>query len=255
MKEFPNDLSVIYDLMYALQAESRKENADEIIEYGQRILNESTDNSLKGGALQSLCFTYYYGKNDAESAKKYARMAGIYAVTVNEMMPHFMDGEAAVEYCQSNIQYLVQMIETNTEIMINKGKFSIEDRIKAREMIIKFYEMLYSDSNYGFYHVRFSELYEKLARNYLKINDYDRMFDCLEKSTNNAIAFDGLKDGEYTAFLVNKLKIKTNEAVKDFPENRCGLLLKLIDKYFAEFKGDQRMEKIIDMIEPIAYMG
>ena len=255
MKEFPNDLSVIYDLMYALQAESRKENADEIIEYGQRILNESTDNSLKGGALQSLCFTYYYGKNDAESAKKYARMAGIYAVTVNEMMPHFMDGEAAVEYCQSNIQYLVQMIETNTEIMINKGKFSIEDRIKAREMIIKFYEMLYSDSNYGFYHVRFSELYEKLARNYLKINDYDRMFDCLEKSTINAIAFDGLKDGEYTAFLVNKLKIKTNEAVKDFPENRCGLLLKLIDKYFAEFKGDQRMEKIIDMIEPIAYMG
>ena len=29
--EFPNDLSVIYELMYALQAEDGKENADEII--------------------------------------------------------------------------------------------------------------------------------------------------------------------------------------------------------------------------------
>ncbi|MBQ9107080.1 MAG: hypothetical protein IJY56_04235 [Clostridia bacterium] len=31
-KEFPNDLSVLYGLMYALQAESREKNADEIIE-------------------------------------------------------------------------------------------------------------------------------------------------------------------------------------------------------------------------------
>ena len=37
-KEFPNDLSVIYELMYALQSENRKGNADEIIEYGEKIL-------------------------------------------------------------------------------------------------------------------------------------------------------------------------------------------------------------------------
>ena len=53
-KEFPNDLSVIYDLMYALQTEDRKKNADEIIEYGKRILDESTDNSLRGGGYPIL---------------------------------------------------------------------------------------------------------------------------------------------------------------------------------------------------------
>ena len=69
-KEFPNDLSVLHSLMYALDADDDKKYADEIIEYGERILAESTDNSLRSGAIQCLSFTYYFAKGDAESAKK-----------------------------------------------------------------------------------------------------------------------------------------------------------------------------------------
>lgn len=69
-KEFPNDLSVIHSLMYALDTENEKKYADEIIEYGEKILAESTDNSLRGGAIQCLSFTYYFAKGDVESAKK-----------------------------------------------------------------------------------------------------------------------------------------------------------------------------------------
>ena len=74
-KEFPNDLSVMKWLMDALGIEDRKENAEEIIEYGERILEESTDNVMRSGALQSLCLTYYDAKGDAEAARKYADMA------------------------------------------------------------------------------------------------------------------------------------------------------------------------------------
>ena len=93
-KEFPNDLSVIHSLMYALEAENEKKYADEIIEYGERILAESTDNSLRGGAIQCLSFTYYFAKGDVESAKKYAKMAYSYAITSNQMMPRFLEGQA-----------------------------------------------------------------------------------------------------------------------------------------------------------------
>ena len=75
-KEFPNDLSVTCDLMHALSAEDRCGNADEIIECGERILTESTDDGLRYSAIQTLTFTYYYPKKDAEAAKKYAQMAG-----------------------------------------------------------------------------------------------------------------------------------------------------------------------------------
>lgn len=254
-KEFPNDLSVLHDLMYALQAEDRKGNADEIIEYGERILEESTDNSLRGGAIQSLSFTYFYAKGDAESAQKYAKMAPIYAVTVNEMMPRFFEGDKAVKYCQTNIQELVDMIRNNTIIMCWKGKYTPEETIKACRFAIGCYDLLYPDGNCGFYYVRYSELYEKMAHNYLELNDTERTFDCIEKATEYAIKFDTLRDGMFTAFMVNRVKISSIDAVKNHTENKSGLLLKSLKKEkFSHLQNDPRMQKIIEKLTPIAIM-
>jgi len=252
-KEFPNDLSVIYELMYALQAESRKENADEIIEYGERILEESTDNHLRGGAIQSLSFTYYYAKNDAESAMKYAGMAGFYAVTVNQMMPRFLEGNEAVEYCQSNIQSLVEMIGQNSNVIMWKGKYTPEESIKVCEFVIDCYRLLYPDENCGFYHVRLSEFYEKMAHNYLKLGDEENMFACLEEAVKHAIKFDTQSDGMFTAFMVNRVKISSIDAVKDHEENQSGLLLKALRREkFVHLQNNPRMRKIIDKLTPIA---
>ena len=129
--------------MYALFAEDRTANADEIIACGERILAESTDQSLRGGAIQCLCFTYYYAKKDAESAKKYANMAG--NVTVNEMMPHILEGEEAVRYCQQNVQDLFDKIGLNVRIMCQKGGYTPEDHIKAREFLIRCFDLLYPE--------------------------------------------------------------------------------------------------------------
>ena len=128
--------------MYALDADDDKKYADEIIEYGERILAESTDNSLRGGAIQCLSFAYYFSKGDAESAKKYARMAYSYAITSNEMMPRFLEADEAVKLCQSNIQTLVEMIWTNTYILCWKGNYSLEDRIKAFKFVIDCFNLL-----------------------------------------------------------------------------------------------------------------
>ena len=76
-KEFPNDLSVIDGLMYALMNFDQDKYADEIIGCGEWILAESRDSVMRSGAVQCLSLTYYYVKGDAETAKKYARMAAI----------------------------------------------------------------------------------------------------------------------------------------------------------------------------------
>lgn len=252
-REFPNELSVLHDLMYALQSEDRKGNADEIIEYGKRILNESTDNSLRAGAIQSLCFTYYYAKGDAEEAKKYAGMATNYYVTVNQMMPRFLDGEEAVEYCQSNIQSLVEMIGRNASLMIAKGDFTAEESIRACEFVIGCYDLLYSDGNCGFYHVRLSELYEEMAKSYIKLGNETRMLDCLEASAVHAVRFDTQKDGMYTAFMVNRIEMSSIDAVKDHTENRSGILLKALSKKrYAPWQDNERMKKLKESLESVA---
>ena len=250
-KEFPNDLSVLHSLMYALDADDDKKYADEIIEYGERILSESTDNSLRGGAIQCLSFTYYFAKGDAESAKKYARMAYSYAITSNQMMPRFLEGDEAVELCQTNIQSLVDMIWGNTCIMCWKGNYSLENRIKA----IDCFNLLYDDGNCGFYHERISGCYKEIADCYLKLGDEDQMFKCLEKAAEHAVKYDSRKDGMYTAFMVNKVELSVNDAYKTYTENQCGLLLKSLRKdQFAHLQNNPRINKIIEKLTPVAIM-
>ena len=253
-KEFPNDLSIIYSLMYALDADNVKKYADEIIEYGEKILAESTDNSLRGGAIQCLSFTYYYAKGDAESAKKYAKMACSYQITSNQMMPRFLEGDEAVELCQSNIQTLVDMIWGNTFIMCCKGNFSFEDRIKAYSFAINCFNLLYSDGNFGFYHERVCLCYREIADCYLSLGEDGQMFNCLEKAAEHAIKYDSRQDGMYTAFMVNKLELSLNDAYKNYTENQCGLLLKSLREKYAHLQNDPRMIKLIERLEPIAVM-
>lgn len=127
-KEFPNDLKVMHELMYALSSEGQKKNADEVISYGERILKESSDNALRGGAIQVLCLT-----NSAigriEEAKKYANMSGNYYTTVNALMIRLLKGNEAVEYCQQNIVSMVDITALNISYIIEEGKLNSEEII------------------------------------------------------------------------------------------------------------------------------
>ena len=252
-KEFPNDLSVLFELMYALSAADRNANADEIIACGERILNESTDQSLRGGAIQCLCFTYYYAKKDAESAKKYANMADNYSITVDELMPRILEGEEAVRYCQFNVQHLFDMVWLNVRIMCLKGGYTPEEHIKAREFLIRCFDLLYPDGNCGFYHTQYSETYQEMAASYLELNDEAHMFECLERSAEHAISYDSLKDGKFTSFIVNRISFSDIHAVKDYTQNQSGLLLNYLrGEKFRQFEKDPRMKSILEQLKPVA---
>ena len=254
-KEFPNDLSVLHDLMYALSAADRDANADEIITCGERILRESTDQSLRGGAIQCLCFTYYYAKKDAESAKKYANMAGRYSVSVDEMMPRILEGDEAVRYCQQNVQHLFDMVGVNVRIMCRKGDYTPEEHIRAREFLIRCFDLLYPDGNCGFYHTRYFEIFEEMAEQYLKLGKREDALTCLEKAADHAIRYGTLKDGSFTSFIVNKVDFSMINAVKDYTENSCGLLLKALKTgRYADLRDDPRTERIVERLKPVAKM-
>ena len=253
-KEFPNDLRVVYDLMHALMWNNKEEHADEIIECGERILAESTDSGLRSGAIQCLCFTYY-DKGDTEAAKRTAEMATGYCVSINELMPRLLEGEEAVEYCQTNIMELAGMIGNNTRTMCRKGAYSPKDTIKAYRFVLDLYDLLYPDGNCGFYHVRYSECWEEMAAQYQKLGNEDEMFRCLEKAAQHAIRFDTIEEGFYTAFMVNRAKMSPNDVVKDHEENQSGLLLKsLLSESYDRWRTDERLLKIIENLRQVAIM-
>ena len=253
-KEFPNELLVIYELRYALSAEGKNKNSEEIIECGEKILEESTDNSMRGGAIQVLCYTYN-AKGDKENAKKYANMAAIYHVSVNELMAKVLEGEEAVEWCQENIQALFDLIQINTKTIIKKANYTPEETIQACQFVIDCFSLLYPDGNYGFHHCRIADYYLSMANNYRTLENEEKMFECLEKAAEHSIQDDTRKDGMYTAFMVNRVKMPSNDAVKTFTENQSGLLMKsLQNEKYAHWQNDPRMKKIIKKLKPIAIM-
>ena len=248
-QEFPNNLDILIDLMYALQAEDRVKHADEIIQYGQRILEEAKESSSRDCAIQSLCFTYYYAKGDAESAQKYAQMAGSYAVAREELMPRFLEADEAVCHCQRNIQRLVEMIGVNANLMIRKGHYPPEEQIAVYNYVIDCYERLYADGRCGFYHVRLSEFYERLAGAYFALKQIPETLNCLERTVDHAIRFDRREDGKYTAFMVNKVKEWVGDAVKDHQQTRSEQVMTSLKGTFAELQLDPRVVRMVEKLQ------
>lgn len=250
--EYPNELTVIYELMFALQAEDRIAHADEIIEYGKRLLNESTDSAHRSGAVQSLTYAYN-AKKDVENAKKYAEMAGIYHSSRNQLMARLLEGDEAVEYCQCNIQTLTELIHTNINTMLHKGRFTPKEKIEAYRYVCRLYDLLYPDGNCGFYHCRYSDIYRGMAMEYFKSGDIDPMFDCFFAAAEHSVKYDTQEGGKYTAFMVDRLTYSRSNAYKSCTENDTGLLLKLLlDECFDGFREDARMRRLIEKLEPAA---
>jgi len=250
-QEFPNELSVLYNLMWALNAADRSQNADEIIACGERILKESTDDYMRSGTIHCLCMVYYTEKKDVESAKKYANMAG--TTPAYALMPYILEGGEAVQYCQTNIQHYVDKIQLSASIMCMKGNYSPEDTIKALEFSIACFNLLYADGNCGYYHTRYSEIFREMAKEYMKLGKREDALACLDKAADHAVSYDTLKDGSFTSFMVNKVPFSAINAVKNYTENECGLLLKILNSQsYAELQDDPRMKSILERLKPIA---
>ena len=139
--------------------------------------------------------------------------------------------------------------------MCGKGDYSPEDRVRVYEFLIRLFDLLYPDGNCGFYHVRYAEIYRGMAACYLKLKDEAKMFECLEKAADHAVAYDTARDGKYTSFMVNRVEYRAADAVQDFSENESGLLLKTLrsDKY-KRYANDPHIVRIVEKLKTVADM-
>ncbi|MBO5041403.1 MAG: helix-turn-helix transcriptional regulator [Clostridia bacterium] len=250
--EFPNEMRLVYDLMYALRAENMTENADEIIALGERILDESTDNGLRGGAIQCLSFTHHM-KGDKQTAKKYAHMADSMGVSCDMLLINILEGDEAVEHCQYLLQSFLDHMYLATNIMTWQGGYGPEDAIKCRQFMLDCFKLLYPDENYGFYHCRVSDLYHRLGNNYMWLGQVDEMFDSFEKAAEHAIKYDTRVNGKYTAFMVNRLTSSVDSAYKDYTENDSALLLRdFKGEAYAAYHDHPRMKAIMEKLSEVA---
>ena len=253
--EFPNDCRVIEQLMFAINRKAQypcpKDEANRIIALGEELLERSTDAKQREHAVQYLCYTY--DGIDNEKALYYANMGGSMHTTREELKSSILDGEEGIEACQSYIMSLIHTAAMTAVNMISKAHFSHEKTIEAYTFAIDILKRLYSDGNVGFYAFDISYYYRKIASEYAEVNDAENTLKALAESCRYAIIEANLKDMNYTAPMVNRMKHTTRSTSQNYKGNACNLRLKALeDKRFDFVRDDEVFKKIIADLEKYA---
>lgn len=250
--EFPNDCRVIEGLMLAINREAiypcPKDKAERIIALGEELLQKTKDAAQRTNALQCLCYTY--DGIDKEKALFYADMCGTFDVTREELRTTILDGEDGVKACQSYIDSLIHTAAMTALSMTSKISFSHEEKIEAFQFAVDILERLYADGNVGFYAFDLSYFWGKIALEYAQMYDFHKTVDAVSESCRYAIIEAKLKDMDYTAPMVNRLKYKKTNTTKNYEGNACNLRLKALeDKVFDFVRDDAVFKKLIIMLE------
>ena len=226
-KEFPDETEVLHMLTFALRAEDLAGNADEIIAISEEIISKTDRSGEYFGAINNICYAFA-AKNDISQAKKYAKMAGRYAGTENQLMIHILEGEDAVQFCKWNIETLVDLISTNCSVMLKKSNISADIRIEICRNMIELFQLVYG-KNMGFYHCRISSWNMKMAEICLREQLFDQALEHIRTAYMHANKFDLLTEGKYNSPLMDGLAYQIPDTV---PETVTQLKLKLRDKLY-----------------------
>ena len=134
--------------------------------------------------------------------------------------------------------------------MISKKEFTHTESIEAYTFAIDILKRLFADDNVGFYAFDISHYYRCIAQQYAEMKDAENTLKSLEESCRYAIIAANLRDMDYTAPLVNRMKYKKTDTNKNFKGNACNLRLKgLEDAKFDFVRDDAEFKKIISNLE------
>ncbi len=250
--EFPNDCRVIEGLMQAINRDAvypcPKAEAERIIALGEELLQRSNDTEQRKSAIQLLCYTYE--NIDMEKALYYADMGGSFHTTKDDLRCAILDGEEGVEACQSYIMSLIRTAAMTATGMIYKAPFSPEEAIEAYTFAIDILKRLFSDGNVGFGAYDLSRYYCGIAFRYAEMNDSENTLKALEECAWYSVIAAELKDMDYTAPMMNRMKHKTDSVVKNYKGSVCANRLQsLADGRFDFIRDNESFRKVAEDLE------
>jgi len=230
--------------------EQRKKNSEEIVELSEKILAGCTENSIRFGTIQGLCFNLKdLGQKNKAIEIVHKELPDIH-LTTNIMLSHLLEGDELIKHTQEN---LILFLGSTIGAMCHLAKnFEPDAKLTVFENVLKMYEFVYTDGDYHLYHGEVIDKYSKMFDIYLKKGDYDKALSCLEKAKTHAITFDTLPiNTMHTSPLINKLEYKG--IWKNYKGNKCWHFLKDFEteKYDA-VRNDERFKAIVKEVEKYA---
>lgn len=258
LRLFPNDYEIMADLATYLDGagtsdEERKKNQLEAIRISERILEHCTDVKIRNNVQGNVCFLLWRNGETKRAVEAAYNLPTLYK-TVDFTLPKFLAGSEKVAFCQEVIQKLCWGFWWLIDLLVKEPHYSRDDKIRLLQTADAIYQIVYEQKDYGFAHVRLSDLHEKTAVLLFQDNRVDEAFEQLEKSANLCAAYDQLSgDHQHTSLLVNALVFNKTNTSRNTKANSSSELLEHIfhdgENVYKQHWNDGRMKHLIERLK------
>ncbi len=249
-KKYPNDETVCYYLMRALQNGYIDECFDEIVMLGEQLL-ESANMEYKMGAIRGLCFTYLH-KDDRVKALRYANMMP----PAEDLYLHVLEGNELAEHCQNYFWKVCDRMYLYMSYLLNHAKsgYTNEEKHTMWNSLYDMFHMIFTNGDFGFYYDRLARISFFMALESGKAGSFERAMNELEKMALYCEKFKGFTETAHSSLLVDKIKINIKDMSKSSEETLGHAYLRYLnnnDDLFASLKGDSRYASIKRRLEAL----
>ena len=246
-KKYPNDETVRYYLMRALQNGYSDEYFDEIVMLGEQLL-DSSNSKYRTGAIRGLCFTYLH-KGDRAKALQYADMMP----PAEDLHLHVLEGEALVEHCQNYFWKVCDKMHLYMTYLLNHAEsdYTHEEKREMWRSLYDTFHIIFADKDFGFYHDRLVRICFFMALESGKAGEFEKAIEDLERMLEHLEKYDDFTDIAHSSLLVNKIKINQSNIFKSSTETLGHTYLRYLnnnDNVFIAIKDDRRYTALKDRL-------
>ena len=214
LKKYPNSDALIHQLMYDTS------DTDRQIELGEWLLEHSTNDDYRHGAIQCLVFSYST-KGDKKRAETLARSMPCYLISSDVLLDHVLEGKELDEHQKERFSGIVDDLGFNLLYMR-----WIDDVLGAKKAI-RFFELMFEDGDYGFHSCHLYEAWVRLAREAAGREAREETLQALGEAEKHAFAYDDYVNAEeYTHTSVLFAKTFKPSVSMNYTDNTAAWLLK-----------------------------
>lgn len=237
IKKYPNDETVMFELMKALKQTRENECYAQIVELGERLLT-SDDLEKRHGAIRRLCLVHEANGNH-EEALKYAEM-----IPANEdLIIHILKGRELLEHCQKYFGNICNQmfLYVNNMAYLDSSHYSHEGRHSICQKMYDIYHLIHENSDFGYMDEdRLGRLCFRMAQDSAMSGKLERALEELEEMVAHFDKMATIKSVDHTSLLINTLSSDESTVRRKDEENIYAAFLRYLNKRIECF------ERIVD---------
>lgn len=202
---FPNEKSVMYDLMvysYLMGLNNVNNNKKHYLEVSisvsKRFLKMTEDIPQQCSCIKNISLCNKLLGNQEKAISWMQKLPSVWS-GVETTAIDVLDGEDKIESIQRSFDGVLHLIHRLFSCYALEGDLQTEERICVLEKLLRLFEIVFEEEDYGHYHVFLSRVYVELAK--LCGENEERAGEYAKRAREHAEMYDNLRDGMQSSVL------------------------------------------------------